>query len=282
MTDDMRDLLNRVASGEISPEEAEARLAAAAASPADTSAAQSGAAEPTADSGEPSEPTATQHVVPEPPPTEPVRRLKVRASAVRLTVVADPTVDTAVAEGPHRVEHVGDRLTIHSDLSKGEYEAEVPRSAFASWLANVNRAGSHLRVRVNPDLPLEVLNVAGSLELDGVRAPVSVGVEAGSAKLHGGAGPLNASVASGSLEVEWEFHGTSSVSADLGSARVAVMPGSDIRVEAEAMLGLATIRMPDGTTYKSSAEGHPPVAVGSGAGELSVTTRLGSLVVTVY
>ena len=44
----------------------------------------------------------------------------------------------------------------------------------------------------------DVLNVAGSLELAGMQAPTSVGVEAGSAKLHDGAGQLTLSVASGS------------------------------------------------------------------------------------
>lgn len=255
MTDELRDLLNRVANGEISPQEAESALR------------------------QTPEPGVGEAEQPEP---EPVRRLRVRASAVRLVIVGDPTVDTAIAEGPHRVSHVGDRLTVHSDLRVGEYEAEAPKSTFASWLGNVNRAGSPLRVRVNPDLPLEVLNVAGSLELSAVHAHTSVGVEAGSAKLHDGAGPLTLSVASGSADVEWQFTGECSVSTDLGSARLNALPGSDVSITAEATLGLASIRLADGTTIKASAEGHPPVHAGAGNGTLSATTRLGSLVVTVY
>ncbi len=260
MSDELKDLLNRVAAGEISPEEAQARLADAAPKGASTGAT-----------------AATTETA----PPEPVRRISVRGSAVRLIVVADPTVDTAVADGPHRVSHVGDALTIHSDLSAGEYETEAPRSAFATWLGNVNRAGSTLRVRVNPGLPLEVLNIAGSLELSGMRAPASVGVEAGSAKLHDGAGSLALSVASGSAEVDWQFHGESSVSTDLGSARVTVLPGSDVAINAEATLGMATIRLADGTSIKASPAGNPPVLVGAGNGRLNVTSRLGSLVVSV-
>ena len=255
MSDELRNLLNRVASGEISPEQAESTLK------------ESGASTP---------PPEDQ---PEP---EQVRRISVRGSAVRLVIVGDPSVDTAVAEGPHRVSHVGDRLTVHSDLRVGEYEAEAPKSTFATWLSNVNRAGSTLRVRVNPDLPLEVLNVAGSLELSGVRGVTSVGVEAGSAKLHDGAGPLTLSVASGSADVEWQFTGDCSVSTDLGSARLNALPGSDVTITAEATLGLGTIRLADGTTIKTTPEGHPPVAAGAGTGRLTATTRLGSLVVTVY
>ena len=265
MTDDMRDLLNRVAAGEISPEEAEAQLSAA------------GVGAPASEPPTPEPAAATTPVV----PTEPVRRISVRANAVRLSIVGDPTVDTAVADGPHRVEHRGDTLTVHSDLTKGEYESEVPRSPFASWLANMNRAGSALRVRVNPELPLEILTVAGTLELSDVNAAVKAGVEAGSAKLHGGSGPVSISVASGSLDIEWEFHGENNVTADLGSARVTVLPGSDVAVNADAMLGLATIRMPDGSVIKAAPEGHPAVVAGAGTGRLGASARLGSLVVTV-
>jgi hypothetical protein len=264
MSDELRDLLNRVASGEISPDEAESALKQANAAKADATPAQA--------------PGATV----EAPAPEPVRRISVRGSAVRLVVVADPSVDTAIAEGPHRVSHVGDKLTVHSDLRVGEYEAEAPKSTFATWLSNVNRAGSTLRVRVNPDLPLDVLNVAGSLELSGMRSATSVGVEAGSAKLHDGAGQLTLSVASGSADVEWQFQGECSVSTDLGSARLTVLPGSDVEVKAEATLGLATIRLADGTTIKATPEGHPPVRAGAGSGSLSATTRLGSLVVSVF
>lgn len=267
MSDELRELLNQVAAGELSPEEAQSKLEAASAT---TSAAQAhpGPAVP-------------------PPPPEPVRRITVRGSAVRLVVTADPTVDTAVADGPHRVSHHGDTMTVHSDLSAGEYQAEAPRSAFTTWLSTVNKAGSTLRVRVNPELPLEVLNVAGSLELSGMHAATSVGVEAGSARLHDGVGPLTISVASGSADVDWQFHGQSSVTTDLGSARVAVQPGSDVSIHAEATLGLSTIRLADGTTIKaSSGRGtavpeQPPVVVGAGTGRLAVTSRLGSLVVTV-
>ena len=263
MSDELRDLLNRVAAGEISPEDAESALKQASAATPDAT-------------------PATDTTTVEQPAPEPVRRISVRGSAVRLVIVADPSVDTAIAEGPHRVSHVGDRLTVHSDLRVGEYEAEAPKSTFATWLSNVNRAGSTLRVRVNPDLPLDVLNVAGSLELSGMRSATSVGVEAGSAKLHDGAGQLTLSVASGSADVEWLFQGECSVSTDLGSARLTLLPGSDVEVKAEATLGLATIRLADGSTIKATPEGHPPVRAGAGTGSLAATTRLGSLVVSVF
>ncbi len=249
MTTDIRTILNRVASGEISPEDAQSLLdgQASAATPA---------------------PVAVAGVV-------------IRASAVRLTVIADPSVDTAVAEGPHRVEHSGDRLIIHSDRSQGQYTAETPRSAFMNWVTAGLRAGAALRVRVNPSLPLEVLNVAGSLELSGQQAPVSVGVEAGSAKISGGRGPLKLTVSTGSADIEWQFTGDSSVTSEVGSVQVAVLPGSDVLVTAESTAGYAQIRNADGTQNAAGGGSTQAVSVGSGAGRLTVSAKLGSAAVRI-
>lgn len=251
MTTDTRSILSQVASGEITPEQAQQLLDEQAA-------------------GQPAAPTAVAPL--------PVASLGIRASGVRLTVIGDPSVQTAVAEGPHRVERVGDRLIVHSDLSQEGYTTEAPRSAFMNWVNAGLRAGSPLRVRVNPDLPLEVLTVAGPLELAGVRAPISVGVEAGPAKLSNGAGPVRLSVTMGTADIAWQFTGTSTVAAELGSAKVTVLPGSDVSVTASASAGNAQIRTA-GTSPQSGGEG--PVAVGAGTGTLAVSAKMGSADVTI-
>ncbi len=92
---------------------------------------------------------------------------------------------------------------------------------------------------------------------------------------------MTLSVTTGSADVEWQFQGQCAVSADLGSARLTAMPGSDVSILAEATMGLATIRLADGTTLKATPEGHPPVLAGAGTGRLQATARLGSLTVTV-
>lgn len=267
MSDDIRDILTKVANGELTPQEAEALLDSAKAR------AEQPAQQPTQQPTEgPAEPADDR---------QPVRGLVVRGTGVRLTILADPTVATAVAEGPHRVEHSGERLIIHSDLSQGEYTTEAPRSAFMNWVSTVNRAGSALRVRVNPQLPIEVLCIAGPLDLSGVRAVAAVGVEAGSAKLSGGSGPLALSVASGSADVDWQFTGQSTVNVELGSARVVVAPGTDAVVTAEASLGSAQIRTSGGVLKASAAGGPQSVVVGDGSGRLTVSAKLGSAEVRV-
>jgi hypothetical protein len=257
MSDSLRDILNRVASGELSPEDAQAELAAVP-------------------SGVPAPPTAD----PQPEPAAEqvaVAKVVVRATGVRLTILGDATVDTAIAEGPHKVHQDGDRLVISSDLSQpGGYTGEAPRSAFMNWISTMNKAGSNLRVRVNPNLALEVLNIAGSLDLSGTAGPAAIGVEAGSARLNHGSGPLALSVASGSADVEWVFAGESSVSCELGSARVTVLPGSDVSVTVDATLGSAAIRSTAGTQKTSAAGGPLSATVGQGAGRLAVSAKLGS------
>lgn len=267
MTDDMRTILDRVAAGTLTPEEAQALLAQAESAPA-----------PEADAGPP--PPAPE---PQPPTDVAVARIQVRGSAVKLTVIGDPEVATAVADGPHRVEQVGDQLVIRSDLTDdgGVGTTEPPRSAFTRWLEAGTRAGSTLTVRVNQFLPLEVLAVAGSLELSGMRAPVSVGVEAGSAKVGPGSGPLQLSVSSGAAEVDWLFVGDSRVSAELGSARVNVLQGSDVVITAGSSAGSATIINPDGTSQPPTTGAAQTATVGAGAGTLSAKARLGSVVVRV-
>lgn len=262
----LRDILNRVASGELSPEEAQTQLAAAQ---AEHSEGPAPAEAPRLD------------VQPLVAPAH-VAKIVVRATGVRLTIVGDASVDTAIADGPHKVTFEDDRLVVSSDLSQqGGYTGEAPRSAFMNWISTVNKAGSNLRVRVNPDLPLEVLNIAGSLDLSGTAGSTAVGVEAGSARLSHGSGPLALSVASGSTDVEWAFTGTSSVVCELGSARVTVLPGSDVTVSVDSTLGSASIRSATGTQKASTAGGPLSAVVGQGTGTLMVTAKLGSAEVRV-
>ncbi|MGV1005536.1 MAG: hypothetical protein ACOYEV_12400 [Candidatus Nanopelagicales bacterium] len=252
MTEDIRTILNRVAAGELSVEDAQALIDAPVAADATPPAAEIA--------------------------ESPVARVIIRSTGMRLTVVGDPAVDTAIADGPHRVTREGDQLLINSDLTggdEGEYTNEAPRSAFMNWVSNMNKAGAHLRVRINPKLPLEILNIAGPLELSAVSAPTAVGVEAGSAKLTGGSGPLNLSVATGSANVEWLFTGESSVSAEIGSANVTLLPGSDVVVTAEASMGTAHIRTPQGV-QKASGSQPQSATVGNGTGHLKVSAKLGS------
>ena len=211
---------------------------------------------------------------------EPVRRIVIRAGAVRLSIHGDPGVTEAVASGPHTMKRDGDALLIDTNTTQGDYAVEPPRSAFMTWVGQmVNRVGASLEVRVNPDLPIQVLLVGGPLEMTGVRAGASVGVEAGSAQLVG-EGPLLLDVASGSGRVDWTFRGQSRVRADMGSVSVTVRPDSDVVVTADTSLGQALVKTHEGNLKAPQDGTTPGVTVGEGSGALLVSARMGSAQVT--
>lgn len=207
---------------------------------------------------------------------EPVRRIIVKAGAVRLNIHGDPGVAQAVAQGPHTMKREGDALLIDTNTTLGDYAVEPPRSAFMTWVGQmVNRVGATLDIRVNPDLPIQVLLVGGPLELSGMRAGASVGVEAGSAHVSG-RGPLLLDVASGSGLVDWTFTGQSRVRADMGSVAVTVRADSDVVVTADTSLGQAVVQTHEGNLKASQDGTTAPVTVGEGAGVLTVSSRMGS------
>ncbi len=253
MTDELRNLLEDVAAGRVSPDEASTRI--------HDLQPEAGAEAAAVD--------------------EPVRRIVVKGGAIRLTIIGDPGVAEAVADGPHTMRREGDALLINTNTTQGDYAVEPPRSAFMTWVGQmVNRVGASLEVRVNPDLPLQVLLVGGALDLSGVRAGASVGVEAGSGQLSG-SGPLLFDVASGSGKVDWSFTGQSRVRADMGSVSVTVRPDSDVTVSADSSLGQAMVKTHTGNLKAAADASTPPVAVGAGTGNLTVSARMGAAQVTI-
>ncbi|MCU0277984.1 MAG: hypothetical protein MUF33_09270 [Candidatus Nanopelagicales bacterium] len=251
MSTELRELLEDVAAGKITAEEASTRIHDLQ-KPAD-------------------EPVVND---------TPVARIVIKAGAVRLRVVGDPGVAQAVADGPHTVAHEGDALVITTSTT-GDYTVDPPRSAFMSWVGQmVNRVGATLDVRVNPNLPIQILLVGGPLDLSGVNAGASVGVEAGSAALSG-SGPLLLDVSSGSGRVDWTFTGQSRVRADMGSVNVTVRPDSDVVVTADTSLGQAVVKSHTGNLKAPQDGSTPGVTVGGGNGVLTVSSRMGAAQVTV-
>ena len=253
--DTVHDILQAVASGELDPETATARIAA-----------------------------LRQTVAPGTSEASPIRitDISIKAGAARLIVIGDPGVAEAVAEGPHRMERRDGTLFITTNAGEGDYETTPPRSALLHWLTSVvDRAGQTLTVRVNPALPLRVLIVGGSLDLQGVAAGASIGVEAGAARVQDGSGPLQLDVVSGSARVDWTFSGDSAVRADMGSAQVLVRHGSDTRITAEATLGQASVRTDHGMAKSVGDAPTDEVVAGAGTGTLHAAARMGSVQVTV-
>ena len=101
MQDLQREILNQVASGQISAAEGAARLEALAAGP-------------------PASPAVATALPPATPAAASARAVKVISLLGSASIVADPSVAVAIAEGPHRARTDGDTLVIeHAGLDEG-------------------------------------------------------------------------------------------------------------------------------------------------------------------
>src|SRR5437879_5110279 len=148
MDDPKKEILNRVARGEVSPEEGAALLEDLAAGRVVTTAAPPG-------------PTAS--------------RIRVRRALGSIIIEGDGAVREAVAIGRHGARRDGDTLVIEGDDESGEF-AFVWAGRRQIRFGRPEHA-QPLRVKVNPELPLEVETQAGTLRVDGVRGPIKASVQ---------------------------------------------------------------------------------------------------------
>lgn len=250
---DLRDLLTRVANGELDPADA-ARLL------------DDDPAVPTLDRRDDVRSEA------------PVSALSIHAGGVKLTVVADPTVDTAVADGPHAIRREGSVLVLDAPGDDGFRTTPPPR--LLGWVPTVwtGGRGQKVLVRVNPALPLAVEATACSVDVTGLRAALTLGGSASAVKVRDHVGTLHGSLAMGSVEAVATVTGPSDLSCELGSLDLRLVPGSDVTVTATCDLG--EVKMP-GAPHRESASARQTFVAGAGTHPFTVAVRLGSASVAV-
>lgn len=242
MEDQRRNILQRVASGEITPEEGATLLDELT----DDSAAVATAA----------------------PPGPAAGRVKVSRALGSVIVEGDPSVREAVAYGRHSARREGDTLVIEGDEETGEY-------AFI-WAGRRHiRFGRDevepLRVRVNPTLPVEVEAQAGTLRVTNMQAPIKASVQAGSARLDDFDGPIELDVQAGSVRGRGRLAGGASrIRCEAGSIRLDLKPGSSVRVTSRMSLGRVQV---DGAAQQSSNSW----VVGGGEGTLDIEATMGTV-----
>jgi hypothetical protein len=251
MQDLQREILNQVASGQISATEGAARLEGLGAevpSPA---------------------PPAAAVTMP--------RSVKVISLLGTANIVADPTVAVAVAEGPHRARTDGDVLVIeHAGLDEGN-----DTFTFGGG-RNVVVAGPDLQrrsisIRMNPDLPLSASVQAGNLNAVGLRGPIKAEVQAGNFRLDEFRGPINASVQAGNVTASGILlAGESTIRCEMGSVKLNLQKSSSVRITAKATMGKVSID--GGGTMKMHQGGAVrEVTVGSGTATLDIDCTMGSV-----
>ncbi len=271
MDDERRRILERVAAGELSPAEAAALL-------------------DELESGGREAPTTTV----EPPPAGsegPARRIRLVCAMGMAEVIGDPGVREAAAEGPHVARREGEMLVIEGDeqedwwwghhgftfswLGRSGWDPRIrPRRPRRpprphDWWWWVPR---QLRVRVNPELPLEVEIQAGSILIRDHRAPIRGAIQAGRATVEGFAAPIELALQAGSVHLRGRIdYGNSRIQCEAGAVILHLERGSSVRISATSALGPVTF---NGQPVRE------PWTVGTGEGSLDITSTMGSVRVT--
>jgi hypothetical protein len=319
MNERQRSILQEVADGKITPEDAVHLL--------------DEAEEPGA-GGDPNEAEERGPSV----ETAGIQRVRLVGAFRPARVIGDPDVAEAVVEGHHLAEREGDVLVVHGDevpgahgfaFSRGDrpwygsrpgrqrrqgrhepsghwdhgrWEAHWghgpwgppgapqagPWGGPPGWaerwglLGAFRRFGEELTIRMRPDLPLDASVTAGSLKVAGVTGPLRVAVAGGSAKVDRFGGPLDLSVEAGSVKGSGLLvAGSSRIRCQAGSVRIHLERGSSVKVRARAELG--NVVLPgdqEGERWMASAGTSREVTVGEGAALLEIEANMGNVVVS--
>lgn len=262
MDDSRRAILEEVAAGSLTPSEGAARLEAIEQGPRGTTASTANEPAPRVLAG--------------------ISLVKVVSVMDEAIIVGDDSVAEAVADGPHTVRREGDTVVFEAEGPVGEgYRHERVRRL--GWFAGWTGPREPIRVRINPDLPLEVETQAGSVKIDGVRASIRGRVQAGSLKIAGFESPLDISVQAGSVRASGRLSaGASHISCEAGSVKLALAPDSNVRVSAVATLG--RVQLGDAGSSPTSRGGigdRQELVIGAGAASLEIDAAMGSVQVSV-
>jgi len=312
MNEQQRAILQQVAEGRVSPEEAAVLLGEAEQDEEDERAGsersergdeagqEDGADGGAAPGGQSSPPGAeTQGAI---------RRVRVVGSFRSARIIGDPTVREAVADGPHMARREGDLLIIESALDESDLPGFVFNRGRWSWRLNVppdvrrpprpprppspgrwssgeeawQRPWSHsqLTVRMRPDLALDVELSAGTMRAHGITGPMRFDVRAGSARIEGARGPLEASVAAGSLRADaMLLAGASRIRCDASSVRINLEHGSSVLVRARAELSRLSLPHHEVVGTWTGGE-REEVKIGDGAATLDIDANMSNVGVT--
>jgi hypothetical protein len=292
---DVRDILDNVAAGRITPQEASALLAArsAPASPsgATTTTADAAATTDTATAAPSVDDSSLTSPVTTPIATTPVdlpaasgsntpvraagsgpTRLRVRAVGRRVRIVGEPFLATVAVEGPHVMRHEGDVLTV---ASEGEFQATLDN--FTLRTPNLRDLQERfvdltreLVIKVNPRLEVEIEVTAGSVSIERAPRVSHVRITAGSARLRDVTGPLDLLVQGGSATVEGGISvGDSKLRVESGSLQVNLLVGTNATVTNDVQLGRLT--------WDGESGGPPQRIVGNGAAGLRIEGMMGAV-----
>ncbi len=259
MQDARREILTEVATGKLSPTEAAARLEEVERGQSQTSAAQL-----TSD--------AAGEIAGE------IRGVRISNNFGRIVVFGDASVAQARVEGPHVARTENGIFVIETDDS-GDGNFWFGAREGGHWWDNFR--WPPLTVWMNPRLETWIKAEAGGMTVNNVIGPIHAEVQAGSLVVNGFAGPLDLLASAGSIRGEGTLNqGSSRIKCDMGSVRLVLAAGSDVRVSAVTELGKVSID--NGTQHPSRTArwGQRVEAVyGAGTASLDIESQMGSITV---
>ncbi|MBW3536885.1 MAG: hypothetical protein KY395_03825 [Actinobacteria bacterium] len=169
----------------------------------------------------------------------------------------------------------------------GGFPSGFPAGFAEAFSGGRGRAGSGsrrtpaLKVRVNPNLPLEIGIKAGAMSVKGVSAPITAEADAASLQVKGFSAPLDVRVNAGKFEATGRLdEGDSRIECNAGKVDLRLDPGSSVRVTARAEL--SRVNLPGAETRAGGLLGSEHEAtIGDGAGTLAMEVNVGSATVVV-
>jgi len=248
-----RQIINQVADGSLSPEDAAGKL----------------------EELERSQSAGTAVLVAErPSPESPVRRVCVSMSLGQVKVLGDVSIREAVAEGSHTARHEGDQLVIEGDpLKANGFTFGNSRGWFKSrpWK-------DPMVVRMNPELALQVTVQGGQASVRGVRGAIKAEVHAGAIHLEGFESPIDIEVEAGAVKASGRLTGgVSRIKCDAGSVNLDLRTGSSLRVSAHSELGQVKLEGSGWRTESHPDQSRETAVVGAGEGTLEIEVNVGAV-----
>lgn len=264
MSTELRDLLARVAAGEVTPAEAAHLL--------DES---ESVAAPITDTATAPQPAATS-----------LTSLAIRTDGAEVTVVADPSVAEAVAEGPHTFVREGNTLRLTTGRSEDPHgfwvDSSMPR--WLAWLPQAVQEKIRVVVRVNPNLPVTIDGMASAVAVTGSRSPLVVRLKASQLTVSDHESTVDLKMSMGQIDADLLLtEGDSTIISDVGAAHVWLRRGSDLRLTCSADMGSVDIAgLPRANTpLHRGMQMRDEVVLGDGRGSLVVSARMGEVAVQV-
>jgi len=313
MSSSLDELLQRVAAGELSPEEALRLIDGDPAEPGPTAAHTAQAPSAPTFGTTPASAPGGEDVLHEPgsgrgldddPAAEPardrtgsgngtdgrIRGVRLLAAYRQVTVVADPTVAHAHVSGRHTVRQEGDVLVVEGGWNplgpfgaRGDGDEGGLRFAFTAlprslaW-ATTAWPGEELTVRVNPEIRLEVDATGANLRISGPEAGARVRLLASSLKVDRLRGPLDLDARTSSVKGTLGPTGQSRISTEQSSVKVSLLAGSGLRITATNRMGKVLL---PGQVSKDGGFGETLQAqVGHGGATLTLDAVMSSVMIT--